>query len=87
MFTTSELVENVQRILKAGNEGYQENVTSPSALSKSESRTYYGDRGDHCQEANVNVLFADKMSSNARKRYENQVCEHFYRYIRRCLKF
>ncbi|KAJ8925528.1 hypothetical protein NQ315_009367 [Exocentrus adspersus] len=73
LYTTSELVENLPRILKASMEGSQENAISPTILSKSDSRTSYGDRGDHYQETNVSILFVDKMASNIKRRHENQI--------------
>nr|CAI5825586.1 unnamed protein product [Callosobruchus analis] len=66
----------MHKILKNWNDVVQEN--SNTALLKSESRVSNSERND--QEANVYVdyLFvtAEKLSSNARKRYENQV-DHF----------
>ncbi|CAH1116543.1 unnamed protein product [Phaedon cochleariae] len=70
---TSELVENLQRILRNWNDSYQENGP-PSFLTRSESKS----SGEHLQEANVDIVFVtiEKLSSNARKRYENQIKSH-----------
>ncbi|VEN48291.1 unnamed protein product [Callosobruchus maculatus] len=71
-FSTTELIENIHKILKTWNDVVQEN--SNTELLKSESKVSNSERND--QEANVYVdyLFvtAEKLSSNARKRYENQ---------------
>ncbi|KAG5896432.1 hypothetical protein JTB14_022511 [Gonioctena quinquepunctata] len=66
-FATSELIENMQRIIKSWNEGGHENMPL-SVLSRSESKT-------HLQEANVDVLYVttDKISSNSRRKYDNQI--------------
>ncbi|XP_050510024.1 eIF-2-alpha kinase GCN2 isoform X1 [Diabrotica virgifera virgifera] len=73
-FPTSELVENLQRIMKTWNDSNQENMQFTS-ISRSESRSSYAEKNQHNQEADVDVLFltVDKISSNARKRYENQI--------------
>nr|CAH7725974.1 unnamed protein product [Callosobruchus chinensis] len=72
-FSTTELIENMHKILKNWNDVVQEN--SNTALLRSESKVSSTERND--QEANVYVdyLFvtAEKLSSNARKRYENQI--------------
>ncbi|CAG9859480.1 unnamed protein product [Phyllotreta striolata] len=71
-FSTSELLENLQRILKAWTDRNEESVQMQS-LSRSESRSSYGEKNVHVQEAVVDVLFLDKLSSNTRKRCENQL--------------
>ncbi|XP_056630081.1 eIF-2-alpha kinase GCN2 [Diorhabda sublineata] len=71
--STSELVEHLQRVIRARNESNTDN-SQVNVLSRSESRSYYSsERNQHNQEADVDVLLVDKKASNARKRYENQI--------------
>lgn len=71
-FTVAELTENMQRILKTWNEnGHGEQAQ----LLRSESKSSYSEKQEHGHDANVNVLFVtnEKLSANARRRYDNQI--------------
>lgn len=69
-FNVGELTENMQRILKSWNENG--NSEQQMSLSRSESKTSYM---EHAHDANVNVIFVtnEKLSANARRRYDNQI--------------
>lgn len=69
-FSTTELTENMQRLLKSWNENHQEQTVP---LSRSESKS--GEKQEHSHDVNVNVIFVtvEKLSANARRRYDNQV--------------
>lgn len=66
----AELPENIQRILKSWNEnGHYEQ------LMRSESKSGCMEKQEHGHDANVNVIFVtnEKLSANARRRYDNQI--------------
>lgn len=73
LYTTSELVENMQKILKIRSDSVTENTQTSTLLSRSESKTSYTEKSE--SEPVVDTLFVtlEKLSSNARRRYENQV--------------
>lgn len=64
-FNIAELAENMQRILKSWNEngGCEQQM----ALLRSESKTNYGEH------AHVIFVTNEKLSANARRRYDNQI--------------
>lgn len=68
-FTIAELTENMQRILRNWNEnGHYE-------LVRSESKSGNAEKSEHAHDVNVNIIFVtnEKLSANARRRYENQI--------------
>lgn len=73
---TSELVDNMQRIIKLWNEGNEQGVVY-NALNRSDSKVSTSDKCEHTHDANVNILFvteSEKLSANTRKRFDSQVC-------------
>ena len=77
MFKLPELVENMQRIIKTWKEGSQEVAPAAGILSKSDSKSSYSEKND-AHDATVSVMFvtAEKLSANARRRYELQIRSH-----------
>ncbi|KAK4885013.1 hypothetical protein RN001_001284 [Aquatica leii] len=67
-----EIVENMQKILRTSNDGSHEHVV-PITNAKFESRISSSYENNH--EAIVSVLFvtSEKLPTNTRKRYENQI--------------
>ncbi|XP_044265056.1 eIF-2-alpha kinase GCN2 [Tribolium madens] len=67
-----ELVETMLRIIKCWKEGAQEVVPVTGTVFRSDSKSGY-EKNEH--EANVAVLFVtvDKLSANARRRYDIQI--------------
>lgn len=66
----ADLTENMQKILKNWNDnGHNEQ------LVRSESKSGCAEKQEHGHEANVNVIFVtnEKLSANARRRYDNQI--------------
>ncbi|RZC35247.1 Pkinase, RWD and/or tRNA-synt His domain containing protein [Asbolus verrucosus] len=77
-FKMHELVENMQKIIKNWKEGCQEFIPVTGTISRSDSKSSYGEKNEHNHEANVTVLFvtAEKLSANVRKRYDIQIRSH-----------
>lgn len=75
LYSTTDLVENIQKIVKIRNDLSTDNIQSgsnTSNLTRSESKSSYTEKND---EAVVDVLLVtpEKLNSNIRRRYENQV--------------
>lgn len=72
LYTTSDLVENIQKMLKR-NDSVADNAQASNVLARSDSKTSYSEKAD--SEPVVDILFVTsyRLSSNARRRYENQV--------------
>lgn len=72
LYSTTDLVENIQKIVKIRNDLSTDNIQSASNLTRSESKSSYTEKND---EAVVDVLLVtpEKLNSNVRRRYENQV--------------
>ncbi|CAG9763995.1 unnamed protein product [Ceutorhynchus assimilis] len=73
LYTTSELVENMQKILKNRSDSIGENTQSSSLLTRSESKTSYSERNESEAVVDILLVTTEKLSSNSRRRCENQV--------------
>lgn len=72
LYTTSDLVENIQKMLRR-NDSVTDNVQAPNVLSRSDSKTSYAEKADSEPVVDIMFVTSDRVSSNARRRYENQV--------------
>lgn len=80
LYSTTDLVENIQKIMKIRNDSSNDNIQSGNNLTRSESKSSYTEKND---EAVVDVLLVtqEKLNSNVRRRYETQVNSLFLLFL------
>ncbi|XP_060526951.1 eIF-2-alpha kinase GCN2 isoform X2 [Cylas formicarius] len=72
-YTVSELLETAQKIFKPNNEAFHDNTHAVVPISRSESKTGYIEKNEPDRIVDISFVTVEKLSSNTRKRYENQV--------------
>ncbi|XP_050296030.1 eIF-2-alpha kinase GCN2 isoform X2 [Anthonomus grandis grandis] len=75
-YSITEIVQVMQKILKVRNDSLTETAQSATVLSRCDSKTNNSERSENDTPIDVLLVTSKKLSSNTRRRFENQVKSH-----------